>query len=145
MTGYAMVTIVGSIFLAGVYAGLETGNYLLNRIRLRFRVSEGDRRGMLLDWTLRDPQLFLCTILVGHNLAVYVASVITTELYSATGRVTAMTWVLGFVPCAFSGYISIQIMGTLLPAVLVIALLADLLLVPAMVQVGWMKIQPPTS
>ncbi len=42
---------------------------------------------------------------------------------------------LGFAPMALSGYWSLSIMGTLLPFTLVVALLADLLLVPALVQV----------
>ena len=71
--------------------------------------------------------------------------------YRFAGRAIVITSVilcLGFLPFATSDYFSIRIMGTLLPAVLIVALLADLLLVPALIQVGWMAYpanngQPP--
>ena len=56
-----------------------------------------------------------------------------------SGRAIIMTSVIlvaGFSPMAISNYFTIHIMGTLIPACLVVALLADLVLVPAMVQVG---------
>ena len=59
------------------------------------------------------------------------------------GRAIVMTTVVlvvGFLPCALSDYFSLWILGTLLPMVLVFAVLADLLLVPAMVQLGWLAI-----
>jgi predicted RND superfamily exporter protein len=55
------------------------------------------------------------------------------------GRGIVMTTVIlsvGFLPFAFSGYFTVQLLGTALPGVLIVALLADLLLVPAMVEVG---------
>ena len=45
----------------------------------------------------------------------------------------------GFLPFALSDYWTLAVLGTALPGVLVVALLADLLLVPAMVQVGWLR------
>lgn len=52
---------------------------------------------------------------------------------------TTAVLVAGFLPCALSGYSSISMLGTLLPGVLVVALAADLLMVPAMVRVGWLR------
>jgi len=43
---------------------------------------------------------------------------------------------IGFAPLALSDYYSLAIFGTLLPMTLVVALIADLLLVPALVQLG---------
>ncbi|MHC4600631.1 MAG: efflux RND transporter permease subunit [Planctomycetota bacterium] len=60
--------------------------------------------------------------------------------FAFAGRAIVMTTVvltLGFIPFGFSDYFTITMMGTLLPAVLVVALLADLLTVPAMVRLGW--------
>jgi predicted RND superfamily exporter protein len=60
--------------------------------------------------------------------------------FAFAGRAIVMTTVIlvvGFLPLALSGYLSISIVGTLLPAVLIIALAADLLTVPAMVRLGW--------
>ena len=52
---------------------------------------------------------------------------------------TTVTLALGFAPFVLSGYFSIWILGVYLPLTLVVALLADLLLVPAMAQVGWIR------
>jgi len=51
-----------------------------------------------------------------------------------------MILVLGFAPCAASGYMTMRLLGTLLPLSLVVALAADLLLAPAMIRLGWIKL-----
>ena len=59
--------------------------------------------------------------------------------FAFAGRAIVMTTVIlvaGFFPFSLSDYYSTQIMGTLLPLCLVVALLADLLLVPALAAVG---------
>ncbi|HIN84958.1 MAG TPA: hypothetical protein EYN06_00655, partial [Myxococcales bacterium] len=61
--------------------------------------------------------------------------------YFFAGRaiiITTVTLALGFAPFAMGDYYSVRMFGTLLPMTLVVALLADLLLVPALVQVGAM-------
>ena len=50
---------------------------------------------------------------------------------------------LGFFPFATSDYYSTRMMGTLLPFCLIVALLADVLLVPAMAKVGWIAFPAP--
>jgi predicted RND superfamily exporter protein len=62
--------------------------------------------------------------------------------FSFAGRAIVMTTVIlavGFLPMAMSEYYSMAIMGTLLPLALVVAMVGDLLLVPAMAQVGLLK------
>jgi len=62
--------------------------------------------------------------------------------FNFAGRAIVMTTVilaLGFSPMAMSGYYSMAIVGTLLPLALVVAMTADLLLVPALAQVGWLR------
>ncbi|MBW2410547.1 MAG: MMPL family transporter [Deltaproteobacteria bacterium] len=59
-----------------------------------------------------------------------------------SGRAIIITTVIltaGFAPFALSDYYSVRIMGTLLPLTLVVALLADLLFVPALLQLGVMQ------
>lgn len=59
--------------------------------------------------------------------------------FNFTGRaimITTVILVFGFAPFAMSDYFTIRIMGTLLPFALIVALLADLLLVPALVKLG---------
>jgi uncharacterized protein len=58
------------------------------------------------------------------------------------GRAIVMTTVIlvvGFAPFALSDYFTTRLFGTLLPLSLAVALLADLLLVPALVTVGAMR------
>ena len=65
--------------------------------------------------------------------------------FDFAGRAIVMTTVIltaGFLPFATTGYFSSQILGTLLPAALILALLADLLLVPAMAAVGLIRFTP---
>jgi uncharacterized protein len=62
--------------------------------------------------------------------------------YTFAGRAIIMTTVIlvaGFSPFAISDYYTTHMLGTLLPMCLVVALLADLLLVPALARVGWVR------
>jgi predicted RND superfamily exporter protein len=62
--------------------------------------------------------------------------------FGFAGRAIVMTTIilaLGFLPMAMSDYYSMAIMGTLLPLALLVAMSADLLLVPAMAQVGLLR------
>lgn len=59
-----------------------------------------------------------------------------------SGRAIIMTSIIlvaGFLPFAISDYFSVKILGTLLPITLAVALLADVLLVPAMIKLGAFK------
>ena len=53
---------------------------------------------------------------------------------------TTVILVLGFAPCIASGYMTMHLLGTMLPLSLVVALAGDLLLAPAMIRLGWMKL-----
>ncbi|MCP3902139.1 MAG: MMPL family transporter, partial [Planctomycetes bacterium] len=66
--------------------------------------------------------------------------------FGYAGRAIAMTSIIfavGFAPFAFSGYLTIRLLGLLLPAVMVIAMLADLLLLPALLTVGAIRFSAP--
>lgn len=70
--------------------------------------------------------------------------------FAFAGRAIVTTTVilgLGFLPLAGSSYVPLRFVGVLLPGSLVLALLADLLLVPALVQIGWMRFgrSPPAE
>ena len=56
--------------------------------------------------------------------------------------ITTTVLTLGFLPFVLSDYFSVAIFGTLLPLCLGVALAADLLLVPALVQMGWLRFHP---
>ena len=62
--------------------------------------------------------------------------------FEFAGRAIVMTTVIlaaGYFPLFFSEYYSMSIMGSLLPLALVVAMMADLLLVPALAQMGWLR------
>ena len=62
--------------------------------------------------------------------------------YHYAGRGIVMTTLIltiGFCPFIFCQYFSLQILGTLLPLVLVVALLADLLLLPALARLRLLR------
>jgi hypothetical protein len=64
------------------------------------------------------------------------------QTFHFSGRgiiITTVILVIGFAPFALSSYLSIKVMGTLLPMTLVVALIADLLLVPALIKVGFVR------
>ena len=53
--------------------------------------------------------------------------------------ITTLILAVGFMPFLLSDYFSIRIFGGLLPFTLIVALLADILLVPAMVKLGFIR------
>ena len=66
------------------------------------------------------------------------------QTFHYSGRaivITSFILVVGFAPFALSDYFSVRIFGTLLPACLVVALIADLFLLPALIQLGWIKMR----
>jgi putative hemolysin len=73
-----VLTFAGSAFFSGV----ETGGYLVNRIRLRARVHQGERSARRLQEILRDPHRFIFTVLISNNIANYLLSREVTRLYS---------------------------------------------------------------
>ena len=82
-----MAAFAGSMF----FSGLETGGYLLNRIRLRARVRRGEPSALRLQESLRDAHRFIFTVLIGNNIANYLLSREVTRLYSETAGWNAET------------------------------------------------------
>ncbi|MSQ91009.1 MAG: DUF21 domain-containing protein [Phycisphaerales bacterium] len=63
--------LIGVVALAicGLLAGMETGIYTLNRVRLAARVAKGERSAKRLRVELNHPNRLLATVLVGMNVA----------------------------------------------------------------------------
>jgi predicted RND superfamily exporter protein len=64
------------------------------------------------------------------------------QAFHFCGRAMVTTTVIlafGFMPFMLSDYFSVRIFGTLLPYTLIVAVLADILLVPALVKVGFVR------
>ena len=65
-----------------------------------------------------------------------------TRTFAYAGRGIVMTTAilaLGFLPLLTSDYFLMRMFGSLLPLCMVVALLADLLLVPAFARLGWLR------
>jgi CBS domain containing-hemolysin-like protein len=60
--------LVLALLFSAFFSGIETGLISLNRIALRHREENGERRAVILGRLLRNPERLLATILVGNNL-----------------------------------------------------------------------------
>jgi len=81
MTALLVALAAVMTLVAAVVSGFETGIYRLSHIRLRYRLSVGDRRAELLDRMLADAQRLLSGVLLAQNLSVYAATAIVTSLF----------------------------------------------------------------
>ena len=62
------------VLLSALCAGLETGVYTINRVRLAVRAGTNHRRASRLKFELDHPERLLITLLVLNNLANYLGS-----------------------------------------------------------------------
>ena len=110
------------IYLAGsaFFSGMETGGYLVNRLRLRWLVRQGSRPARQLRRGLSDAHRFIFTVLIGNNIAIYLLSRDVTNLYLNNG-IGAHGDLFGFLPwnaeaaATFTLLIPLFIFGELLP------------------------------
>lgn len=99
MNGWADGFLIVFFFIASaLFSGMETGGYLLNRIGLRFRTRRRERSACRLTRILADAHVFIFTVLIGNNIAVYVVSNSVTQLYLRSGFNTPREPVFGFIP-----------------------------------------------
>lgn len=69
-----MLIFIGCVFLAGLFAGAETGVYQLSRLRLRLGVENKKLSFVMLNRSMRDSAALLISLLLGTNLAHYFAT-----------------------------------------------------------------------
>ncbi|MFQ5503962.1 MAG: CNNM domain-containing protein [Planctomycetota bacterium] len=68
--GMLIAFLLLAIVSSGLFSGLETGIYALNRLRLELRQERGnDKRAQLLGRLTRRPVLLLCVFLLANNAA----------------------------------------------------------------------------
>lgn len=94
-TGLFLLSMLVILLFSGAFSGFETGQYCLNRVRLKHRVEKGESSAVRLFSALRDPQIFLFTILIGNNICVYIASSLMTDYYATNvgmGTDTELIW-----------------------------------------------------
>lgn len=62
------------LFLSGVFSGMETGIYSMERVRLEVMAAAGDRRAARLLALVARPAAAVCTILVINNVVNYLVA-----------------------------------------------------------------------
>jgi CBS domain containing-hemolysin-like protein len=93
----SMIIILLGFLFSFLFSGIETGSYMVNRIQLRHQVREHHRSAIALSRLLRRPYIFIYTVLIGNNIAVFVVSREVTDLY-LNGGMEAGRLLLGFIP-----------------------------------------------
>lgn len=88
MTPALILVIAG--FAAGVlasalFAGLETGTYVLNKARLELRIAHGDRRARRLGRALSRPQDMLAALLIATNASHYWVTALAVLMFTQSG------------------------------------------------------------
>jgi len=82
-----ILAVVFFVILGALFGGAETGIYQLSRLRLRLGIEKKRLSFLVLDRALRDRAALLLSILIGNNLAHYLATAIVT--YILLGKVEA--------------------------------------------------------
>jgi CBS domain containing-hemolysin-like protein len=78
--GLILLTIL-VVIVTGLFSGSETGIYRLSRLRLRLGVEMGKWSALLLADVMRDSSGLLLSLLVGTNIAQYVATNLVTKWF----------------------------------------------------------------
>ena len=92
-----VLAVLVAFFFSALFSGVETGSYMINRIRLRHRELERRPSALILSRLLRNPLAFVFTVLIGNNVAVYLLSKLVTDRY-LDGGMDSGGMLLGFIP-----------------------------------------------
>jgi putative hemolysin len=76
--------VVFFVIIAGIFAGSETGMYQFSRLRLRLGIEKKRLPFIILGRCLSDSQGLLLSMLIGTNLAHYLATSIVTSMFLGT-------------------------------------------------------------
>ncbi len=88
-----------SILLCGLFAGMEIGCFTVNKIRLQYRVLGKVKNAKILLSNLKDPQIFVFTMLIFQNIATYISSLIVTNYYIKTNIAgEELRFIYNFIP-----------------------------------------------
>ena len=75
-----VLLVVFCVVIGGLFSGAETGMYQLSRLRLRLGIEKRQLSFLMLGRSLRDSSSLLLSMLVGTNIAQYIATSIVTLL-----------------------------------------------------------------
>lgn len=97
MTLLSFLAVLLGFFFSALFSGVETGGYMINRIRLRHRIRKRRPAALTLARLLRNSHLFIFTLLIGNNVANYMLSREVTGLYLNRGLEEGRV-LFGFLP-----------------------------------------------
>lgn len=80
------------IVLSALYSGLETGVYVLNKMRLELRAEAGTKPARTLRAMLRKTDALLATLMIGSNLAEYTCAFAIGVLFVQVGSTDNAEW-----------------------------------------------------
>jgi putative hemolysin len=83
---------VVALALCALYCGMETGVYVLNKIRLDLRADAGDRRARRLQRMLGNPNNLLAVLLIGTNIAAYSVTSAIAAMFVLAGLEARAEW-----------------------------------------------------
>ena len=85
-TVYRIILIFFGIFVAGCFAGSETGIYCLSRFRLRLAIRRKLPFAALLGRLINDTQGLILSLLIGTNLTYYLTTSLVTYMFLSSSR-----------------------------------------------------------
>lgn len=93
----AFSIILVSLIFSAFFSGIETGHYTIDQVNLHYRMQKGDKSAKRLNRVMKDSQIFIFTVLICNNLAVYVGSSSMTSYYASVMG-DEVTMILGTIP-----------------------------------------------
>jgi len=88
---WALVCVI-NLLLAGFFAGMETGIYVLNNLRIELHAETGSRPGRTLQKMLRRPNRLLSVLLTGTNIHHYIATFSISTMFILAGMGDDTKW-----------------------------------------------------
>jgi len=92
VAGIWTLVCVVNVLLAGLFAGMETGSYLINRVRLELQAEAGRPRAKQVKAFLHNPNHLLSTLLTGTNVHHYFATFSVSALFVLAGYGKNAEW-----------------------------------------------------
>ncbi len=83
---------VANVLMAGFFAGIETGIYLMNGLRIELDAESEHRPALLLRDMLKNPNRMLAVLLAGTNLHQYLATFSISTLFVLAGEEDNAEW-----------------------------------------------------
>lgn len=108
------INVVFLIVLSALFSGSETGIYSINRVKLRYRLEQGEYRARILNWLISPIGPSIICILLGNNIAAQLLATITEQRFHDLGiwSIIITTFVLTPIVLVFAEFLPKYIFRT---------------------------------